>query len=85
MDQINYLMFHLLDSPAKCSRHSFEFDGRKWLEVQDQCTAFNQVREVLDMRSEMNVDEVSCLMVDEMSGLTQSGGYRAYRVSFEEF
>ena len=67
LDQVNHLLFHLLDGPTKGGRHSLKFDRRERLEVQDQRTALNQVGEVLNVVAEMNIDYVSCLWVNDMS------------------
>lgn len=85
LDQVNHLLFHLLDGPTKGGGHSLKFDRRERLEVQDQRTALNQVGEVLNMVAEMNIDYVSCLWVNGMSVSVRGEECVTHRISFKEF
>jgi hypothetical protein len=63
LDESHDLLFYFFYGPAKSSAHPIELDGSKRLEIQDNGPIANEIREVMDMCREVNVDIVARLSI----------------------
>lgn len=61
LDKRDDLLLNLVDGPAKRLAHALEPDRRERLEVEHECFAADEVRQVQDVRGEVNVDVVARL------------------------
>lgn len=64
LDERNYVAFDLFNCPSERGAHPIKFDWGKWLEVEHNGTATDQVREIVDVWYKMNVDVVASLLPD---------------------
>jgi hypothetical protein len=58
------MVFDLVHRPSECGAHPVKLDRRKGLEVEHNGAVADQVREVVDVRCEMNVNVVASLLSD---------------------
>jgi hypothetical protein len=65
LDECYDLTLGLFDGPTKRGAHSFELDRRERLEVQNDSRISDEVRQVVNVGCDVNVDVVACLKADK--------------------
>jgi hypothetical protein len=61
LNQRNYRLLDLFNSPAKCNTHPVKANGLERLEVKYYCNITNEVGQVIYMWVQVNVHIVACL------------------------